>query len=75
MAFLSWLISLGHSLDTIAQAMVSLGDAGTLADLYVQVTGNSASNALPKFLAAVQALPGGVTDDDPFGGVSNRKRD
>src|ERR1700719_3972159 len=33
MAFLSWLISQGHDLATIAPAMVSLGDGGTLAQL------------------------------------------
>jgi hypothetical protein len=31
MAFLSWVMSQGHGLDAIAQAMVSLGDSGTLA--------------------------------------------
>ena len=69
MAFVSWLMSQGHALDTIAQAMVSLGDSGTLAQLYQNVTGDSASNAWSAFLAAVQALPGGVTSDDPFGGA------
>jgi hypothetical protein len=29
-----------------------------------------ASKAWPTFLAAVQALPGGVTNDDPFGGAA-----
>jgi hypothetical protein len=69
MAFLSWLLSLGHGLDTIAQAMVSLGDSGTLAQLYADLTGNPAANAWPTFIAAVQALPGGVTSDDPFNGA------
>jgi hypothetical protein len=68
MAFISWLISLGHDLKTIAPAMVSLGDAGTLAQLYARLTGDSATNALPKFMAAVQNLPNGITSDDPFGG-------
>lgn len=67
MAFISWLLSLGQSLTAIAQAMVSLGDTGTLAQLYQQLTGDSAGNAWPKFMAALQALPGGVTSDDPFG--------
>ncbi len=67
MVFLSWLMSQGHTLNQIAPAMVSLGDSGTLAQLYAHLTGNAASDAWPKFQAAVKALPGGVTDDDPFG--------
>jgi hypothetical protein len=69
MAFLSWLMSQGHSLNQIAPAMVSLGDPGTLAQLYAKLTGNAASAAWPAFKAAVQALPAGVTTDDPFGGA------
>jgi hypothetical protein len=68
MAFLSWLMSQGHALNTIAPAMVALGDRGTLAQLYGNLTGGVTSEAWPTFLAAVQALPGGVTNDDPFGG-------
>jgi len=67
MAFLSWLMSQGHALEQIAPAMVSLGDSGTLAQLYANLTGDSASNAWPNFQAAVQALQNGVTSDDPFG--------
>lgn len=67
MAFLSWLMSEGRTLAAIARAMVSLGDAGTLADLYQQLTGDSAGNAWPAFMAAIESLPGGVTSDDPFG--------
>jgi len=69
-AFLSWLMSLGQTLGATAQAMVSLGDSRTLAELYQRLTGNSAANAWPEFMAAVQALPGGVTSDDPFGQTS-----
>jgi hypothetical protein len=69
MAFLSWLMSQGHGLDAIAQAMVSLGDAGTLAQLYANLTSDSASNAWTKFMDAINALPGGVSSDDPFGGA------
>jgi hypothetical protein len=69
MAFLSWMLGNGYSLDTIAPAMVSLGGSGTLAQLYANVTSDAASNAWPTFLSAVQALPGGVTSDDPFGGL------
>jgi hypothetical protein len=70
MAFLSWLMSQGYGLDQIAQEMVSLGDAGTLAQLYANLTSDAASNALPAFLAAVQNLPNGVTNDDPFSGAA-----
>jgi hypothetical protein len=70
MAFLSWLMSQGHGLDKIAQGMVSLGDSGTLAQLYANLTPDDAANAWPNFQAALQALPGGVINDDPFGGMS-----
>jgi hypothetical protein len=67
MAFISWLLSQGYQLNAIAPAMVGLGDGGTLAQLYANLTGDAAANAWPKFQAAVQALPNGVTSDDPFG--------
>jgi hypothetical protein len=67
MAFLSWMMSQGYNLATIAQAMVALAAAGTLAQLYAQLTSSPANNAWPAFQAAVQALPNGVTSDDPFG--------
>ncbi|HEY6369659.1 MAG TPA: hypothetical protein VIX37_03710 [Candidatus Sulfotelmatobacter sp.] len=70
MAFLSWLISQGYGLEKIAPTMVSLGDAGTLAQLYANLTGDSASNAFPNFQTAIQNLPNGVTTDDPFGGLA-----
>jgi hypothetical protein len=70
MAFLSWLMGQGYGLDTIAQAMVSLGDSGTLAQLYASLTGNPESDAWPTFQAAIQALPNGVNNDDPFGGAA-----
>lgn len=69
MAFLSWLMSKGSNLDKIAPAMVSLGDSGTLAQLYANMTGDSASNAWPDFQAAIQDLPNGVNSDDPFGAL------
>jgi hypothetical protein len=68
MAFLSWLISKGYALNQIAPAMVALGNGGTLAQLYSNLTSDSASNAWQNFQSAVQALPNGVTGDDPFGG-------
>jgi hypothetical protein len=70
MAFLSWLMSQGIGLAAIAQAMVSLGDSGTLAQLYANLTGGDASNAWPNFIATVNNLPNGITSDDPFGGAS-----
>jgi hypothetical protein len=74
MAFLSWLMSpsQGHGLGLIAPAMVSLRDAGTLAQLYANLTSDAATNAWPAFQAAIQGLggPNAVTNDDPFGGVS-----
>lgn len=66
MAFLSWVLSLGHSLAQIAQSMVALGDNGTLAELYAHLTGNEATVAWSQFIAAINALPSGVTNDDPF---------
>jgi hypothetical protein len=70
MAFLSWLRNQGFGLEKIAPAMVSLGDQGTLAQLYTTLTGQPVGKAWPTFLAAVKALPAGVTNDDPFGGAT-----
>jgi len=70
MAFISWLISTGHTLEQIAPAMVNLGDAGTLAQLYANLTGDSASNAWPNFQNAIQNLQNGITTDDPFNGLA-----
>ncbi len=70
MAFLSWLISQGHSLSRVAQTMVSLGDNGTLAQLYGQLTPDAASSAWSKFTSAIGALPAGVTSDDPFNALA-----
>ena len=66
MAFLSWLMSQGYSLNTIAREMVQLGDQGTLAQLYANLASDNAANAWPQFQAAVNAL-GQVASDDPFG--------
>ncbi len=66
MAFISWLMSIGYSLNKIAPEMVTLGDSGTLAQLYANLTSDSASNAWSKFQSAIHALPNGVTSDDPF---------
>jgi hypothetical protein len=67
MAFISWLMREGHTLEKIAPAMVSLGDPGTFAQLYANLTSDAASNAWPKFQNAIQSLPNGVASDDPFG--------
>ncbi len=71
MAFLSWMISQGYGLEKIAPAMVSLGNAGTLAQLYATLTGDSASNAWTNFQGAINGLQNGVTSDDPFNGLAN----
>jgi hypothetical protein len=64
MAFISWMLAGGHTLDAIAQGMVSLGQSGTLAQLYTLLTGDTLS-PWANFLAAAQALPG-IVSDDPF---------
>lgn len=73
MAFISWMISLGHGLEKIAPAMVTLGDSGTLARLYGTLTDDDPANAWPKFQDAIGGLAGGVTSDDPFGGVASAR--
>ena len=60
-------LSQGYVLDKIAPVLVGLGAAGTLAQLYANLTSQPASNAWSSFQAAVNALPNGVTSDDPFG--------
>jgi hypothetical protein len=70
MAFLSWLMSLGHSLDQIAPVMVALGDSGTLAQLYAKLTGDLSGNAWSKFQSALQGLPNAVSSDDPFSALA-----
>ncbi len=71
MAFISWLMSKGYGIGQIAQAMVALGDSGTLAALYARLTSDLPGDAWPAFQSAVQALPNGVTTDDPFGGAAH----
>jgi hypothetical protein len=76
MAFLSWLQSQGIALNKIAPAMVSLGTAGTLAQLYGKVTSGASNTAWPTFLAAAKTLPR-ITSDDPFstsGSTKKRKK-
>ena len=69
MAFISWLISQGYGLEKVAPTMVNLGNAGTLAQTYASLTGDSADNAWNNFQAAINNLPKGVTNDDPFNGL------
>jgi hypothetical protein len=70
MAFISWLLSQGYSLNQVAQGLVGLTASGTFADLYANLTSQPAGNAFPAFQAAVNALPNGVQSDDPFGGAA-----
>jgi len=70
MAFLSWMISQGYSLNKIAQALVALGAGGTLAQLYAKLTSSPGSGAWSAFKAALKALRNGVTNDDPFGSAA-----
>lgn len=70
MAFLSWLMSQRHPLSRVAQAMVRLGDTGTLAQLYGELSGQAASQAWSSFISAVDGLAQGVTSDDPFGALA-----
>jgi len=60
-----------HRVSAVSSIVVSLGDNGTLAQLYGQITANPASQAWPAFRAAIDALPGGVTSDDPFNGMAH----
>lgn len=73
MAFLSWLMSQKYALGEVAQTMVSLGDNGTLAQLYGQLTGRASNEAWSSFIAAVDALPQGVTSDDPFSALGTQR--
>jgi hypothetical protein len=47
-----------------------LGDGGTFAQLYANLTSDDAANAWPNFQNAINTLPNGVTNDDPFNGLS-----
>ena len=71
MAFISWLLSQGYLLSQIAPAMVNLGDGGTFAQLYGNLTGDDPANAFPNFMNAINNLPNGVQSDDPFNGMAN----
>jgi len=68
MAFISWLLSQGITLNQIAQGLVALTANGTFAQLYANLTGQPAGNAWPAFQAAAQNAT--ITSDDPFGGAT-----
>jgi hypothetical protein len=59
--YLYWMMSQGYGLDQITQA-----GGATLALNYSALTGKT--TAYPDLVAAVKALPGGVTSDDPWQG-------
>ncbi len=69
MAFLSWLLSQNIALPAVAQGLVALGNSGTFAQLYGNLTGNDPASAFATFMTAVQGLANGVTSDDPFGAL------
>jgi len=50
--------------------MVKLGDNGTLAELYAQLTGAPAAAAWSAFKAAIDGRGGAITTDDPFNALS-----
>lgn len=66
MAFISWLQSQNITFAEIARGMVTLGDNGTLSQLYNKLGLGPTTNAWTKFLAAVKALTGRINNDDPF---------
>lgn len=68
MAFISWLLSEGASLMTIAKAMVKLGDAGTFAALYEEVGLGKATDAWGNFMSALNGKV--VSSDDPFNAIN-----
>lgn len=70
MAFISWLLNQGITLNQVAQGLVALTATGTFAQLYANLTSQSPANAWPSFQAAVQNLTSGITNDDPLGGAA-----
>jgi hypothetical protein len=68
MAFISWLISMGHGLSTVAPQMVALGESGTLAKLYAGLSGKPAAEAWPNFQTAIKTIGGAaaIKTDNPF---------
>jgi hypothetical protein len=70
MAFISWLLSQNIALATVAQGLVPLGANATFARLYGNLTGKDPTTAWPVFIDAVRGLRGGISSDDPFGGMT-----
>jgi hypothetical protein len=72
MAFISWLMSMGHPLSKIAPAMVGSGDSGTLAGLYHILGVGTATDAWSAFQSAIAKLGGAaaIISDDPFMGAA-----
>jgi hypothetical protein len=65
------LVLLSYGLDQVAQAMVSIGDQGTLSDLWHYLTESATSNLWQILQNRIQSLPGGkINDDDPFGAMA-----
>jgi hypothetical protein len=62
--YLYWMLSKGYTAAQITQAGCP---DGTLASNYQALTG--AANAWAAFSAAVNALPGGITSDNPWGAI------
>ena len=69
MAFISWLLSQNIALATVAQGLAPLGANGTFAQLYGNLTGKDPTTAWQAFIDAVRELRGGISTDDPFGGM------
>jgi hypothetical protein len=65
MAFISYLMHHGASLKQIARTMVTLGDSGSLADLYATLKMGDKAAAWPSFSTALAGLSP-LTSDDPF---------
>ena len=74
MAFISWLLSQNFTLSQIAQGLVALTADGTFAQLYANLTGNSADSAFSSFQTAINNLPNGVNSDDPFGSAAQQDK-
>jgi hypothetical protein len=70
MAFISWLLSQNIALATVAHGLVPLGANGTFAQLYGNLTGEDPTTAWQAFIDAVRGLRGGISSDDPFGGMT-----
>jgi hypothetical protein len=67
-AFLSWLMkTYSLTLGKVAQEMVSLGDSGTLSQLFDVMVPNHKGQAWAQFSAAASVVT--IQDDDPWGAL------